>query len=129
MLKYMITFCAMVALGACAAPKAGLEKDAPLLRVTQLEVERELTADIPYAATLRYTVVGAGGKVSINQACFTWSGEGPYCFPVRTQHGDATSTLRTRNPGVYYLKGFLEYTSNGYSKRSNVSAASRIEVK
>ncbi len=94
-----------------------------------MQVASEIEAGKSYTATLPYRIAGAG-DVTIAEACFTWSGEGPYCFDGFRDDRDAREVsmdLVTRNPNRYLLAGFVKYRANGHAKESNeVSAAIRV---
>ncbi len=104
------------------AARRGLGPGVP----TRLEdVPRELTAGEAYEATLPYRIEGEGSVV-VTEGCFSWSGEGPYCFDQLNDDRDArelTQGLLTRNPDRYTLTAFVKYTANGSEKRSNVVEA------
>jgi len=82
-------------------------------RVTleSFQVPDTLKAGKPYAVTLGYRIDGTEA-VRITKACFTWSGEGPYCFSPTDSRAAATVTVRlkTGNAGTYLLAGFVRYS-------------------
>ena len=122
-----IPFVALAAAGllaACAVEeKTGAADTAPTITLSKLVVDENLDAGVRYEVTLPYEVSGEG-SISVRKACFRWSGEGPYCFDARHDKGSKTVKvrLRTRNPNIYRLAGYVEYTSNGSAKKSNVVA-------
>ena len=90
------------------------------ISVEEIRVDRDLKAKVPYKVTISYTLQG-DTPVKINQACFTWSGEGPYCFPVKldTKKREASLMLHTGRPDTYSLSGALRYNSEGKTSMSN----------
>lgn len=101
---------------------------AATLSVTTMAVEENLKAGVPYTVRLGYEI--AGGQAKVKEGCFTWSGEGPYCFPVRVDEANkqAVIQLQTGNPNQYDLGGFLRYSSNGGDHESNAMTTS-IDVR
>ncbi len=116
-----------VLVAACAAQKVGTPEAAPTMILSELVVNTNLKAGVPYPASLRYRIEGKG-DVIVTKSCFTWSGEGPYCFNVSDDRsaGEAKTRLRTNNPNSYTLLGYLKYTSNGYEKQTPAVGVSII---
>ncbi len=90
------------------------------VRLTRLVVSDDLNDGVPYTVTMPYQTKG-GNPYIARKACFTWSGEGPYCFSIRDDPNakEFTTRLRTGNPGSYDLRGYVEYSVYGETKRSN----------
>lgn len=95
------------------------------LSVKSLQVASTLKAGKPYNVTLPYS---KSGSVKILRGCFFWSGEGPYCFPVSVRTKSVRLKLRTGNPNKYTLSGYVEYLSDGNTKKSNRVSA-KIDVR
>ena len=83
-----------------------------------LIVNSKIKAGSYYPVALSYEV---SGEPYLVNACYLWSGEGPYCFKVTNKKEDfkIVSRLRTKNPGKYKLEGFVKYKSGGQYKESN----------
>lgn len=97
----------------CAATTA----QAGELTVSALQVKPKLKAGVPYTVTLPYQKTG---DVNVRQGCFSWSGEGPYCFkPQKVTTDKITVRLRTGNPNHYELTGYILYRSGGKLLHSN----------
>ena len=96
-------------------------------KVSELVVKKDLKAGQPYTAALAYE---KSGEPKIIEACYLWSGEGPYCFKARDNKGNGQfeSRLRTNNPGRYRLEGFIKYKVGNKTLESN-HASSTIIVK
>ena len=107
-------------LAACVPTRVGTLEQAPTVALTDLVVNEYLTAGVPYPATLVYDINGSG-EIIFTEACFTWTGEGPYCFDVTDNRAanQVRASLRTANPNIYVLAGFVRYSSNGYERESN----------
>lgn len=127
-------FCVFAGVGiltACQTTKAGTgtADTAPILTLTTLMVDENLKAGVPYKVSMPYEVSGEG-PIVVQEACFRWSGEGPYCFKARDDTASKTvsATLHTNNPNTYRLAGFVKYESNGLDKSSN-TVSQKINVK
>lgn len=96
------------------------------MKLKSLEVKRNLKAGVPYNVTLPYTY--KGGTFSEVQGCFSWSGEGPYCFPIKVEKRKMKIQLRTGNASTYTLSGFVKFKEGNKSQKSNTVSA-KIVVK
>ena len=96
---------------------------------------RLLSMDVPekenIRAKSRYDVIinfQADGKPEIETACFSWSGDRPSCYKVKDVEFGSPGTikvrLRTNDPGVYILEGYVEYVRDGKTQKSNVVSSS-----
>ena len=111
----LVPLLAVLAVAACQTMPLGDE-----VRLTKLVVSDNLRDGIPYTVTMPYQTTG-GNRFSVRKACFTWSGEGPYCFPVRDDPNvkEFSARLHTGSRGSYNLRGYVEYLVFGEKKRSN----------
>lgn len=94
------------------------------LELTELIVDRDLTAGVPYDIDLRYT----GDASSVTDVCFLYSGDGPYCWTDFTVDGDAMlidAEGYTGKPHTWELSGYVTY---GDGKQSNHVSAT-IDVR
>jgi hypothetical protein len=108
-------------LGLFVLASAALADD---FRLQELAVETDLKAGKPYSARLSYEVEG---KPHHLEACYLWSGEGPYCFKARKFERYFESVLQTNNPGRYKLEGYVRYNNGAQIVDSNrVSATIRV---
>jgi len=74
-----------------------------------LTIASKVSISSSYPATLSCSGLP---EVEVLSGGFTWSGEGPFeYFPsdVISETGEVIFNLRTRNPGVYEIKGSLTY--------------------
>ncbi|MCP5373757.1 MAG: hypothetical protein H6907_18665 [Hyphomicrobiales bacterium] len=109
----------ILALSLAACQTAGTGKGP--VTVTSMTTPDRILAGKPYEVSLTFT--GPEG-VSIGRVCFTWSGEGPYCFGNRSLRisGDTKEVivhLRTNNANSYWLNGYVEYVFEGRKYISN----------
>ena len=99
------------------------DKESGGLTLTELIVNTNLTAAVPYPVAFRYE----GDPSSVRQVCFLWSGEGPFCwsnFSVNAKQKLIQTQAVTRNPRSYSLAGFVRYgggNSNRVSKTIKVT--------
>lgn len=98
------------------------------LTLKSLNVKNPITAGRSYKVTLPYK---STGPFKVAKGCFLWSGEGPYCFPVRVGRRTVTVTLRTGRPNKYRLTGYLEYKDhpNGTRLKRTNRVSARIDVR
>ena len=96
-------------------------------KLKALIVDSKIKAGAYYPAALSYEI---SGEPYLVNACYLWSGEGPYCFKTTNNKEELkiVSRLRTKNPGKYELEGFVKYKTDGEYKESNhVSATILVE--
>jgi len=115
----VVTSCATVPTGPLAPGE---------LRLLKMQAPEKIQAGVPYEVLITFE---ADGTPQITRACFFWTGtiprEGPYCFAVRDVSPGSSGTfkvmLRTRNPRVYTLEGYAEYSRGGRVEKSNEVSA------
>ena len=101
-----------VSIGFTFSPASAAE-----LTLSNMQVTPTVKAGKPYIVRLAYS---ADDDTEIIRACFSWSGEGPYCFPVDVRRSTIRVQLRTNNPNKYELEGFVEFKSGSKTKASNL---------
>jgi hypothetical protein len=88
----------------------------------------DLAANLQYPANISFE---ADGRPEITRACFSWSGDGPYCFKVKdVNYGSGTIKVDFRSnlrPGVYTLESYVLYIRDGRTMKTN-SASTRVTV-
>ena len=66
----------------------------------------------------------ADGKPEIRTACFSFSGDGPYCYKVTDVSYGLPGTIkvqvRAKNSGSYALESYVYYIKDGKSQPTNV---------
>jgi hypothetical protein len=81
----------------------------------------ELRANLQYLVNISFE---ADGRPEITRACFSWSGEGPYCFKVTdVNYGSGTIKVDFRSPantGHYTLESYVLYIRDGRTRSTNV---------
>jgi hypothetical protein len=81
----------------------------------------DIQANLQYAMDIRFE---ADGRPEIIKACFSWSGDGPYCFKVGdVNYGSGTIRVDFRAPtnkGRYILESYVLYTGEEKTRKSNV---------
>jgi hypothetical protein len=99
------------------------------LVVSNLKVpsRTQLQAGVPYLASI--DIRTPGEAVQIEQFCFVWNTDGPYCFKQWEMKKGAdggvhpTIGLRTGNPGKYKLTSYMVYTFKGKTYETNQVSA------
>jgi hypothetical protein len=73
----------------------------------------------------------ADGKPEIRTACFSFSGDGPYCFKVTDVNygspGAIKVQVRAKNSGSHSLESYVYYIKDGKVQPTNV-VSSQIRV-
>jgi hypothetical protein len=73
----------------------------------------------------------ADGKPEIRTACFSFSGDGPYCFKVTDVNygspGAIKVQVRAKNSGLHSLESYVYYIKDGKVQPTNV-VSSQIRV-
>lgn len=100
-----------------------------------------LKMNVPEADSIRtnspfttYIQFESEGKPEIKDVCFTWSGEGPYCFKVAELYPGTPQTLkvepRVANPGSFAADCFVLYAKGGIIRKTNtISTRLRVSPK
>ena len=81
----------------------------------------DMRANLQYLVDISFE---ADGRPEIRSACFSWSGEGPYCFKVRdVNYGSGTIRVDFRSSpdkGHHILESYVLYTGDGRTRSTNV---------
>ena len=86
------------------------------VRLLRIEVPNEVSVkkSLPFAVNI---VFEADGKPEIKTACFSFSGDGPYCSKVLDVSYGSPGTInvepRARMSGMYVLEVYVLYIRNG----------------
>jgi hypothetical protein len=87
----------------------------------RLPVVGAVQIGIPYEVKITFI---ADGQPRIRRACFFWSGDGPYCYPVRDltygSPGSFYVSLFANFVGQYRAECFVEYYQGTKILRTNV---------
>ena len=81
----------------------------------------DISGNLQYPVDINFE---ADGRPEITRACFSWSGEGPYCFKVRdVNYGSGTIEVDFRSPyhtGHYTLESYVLYIRDERTRSTNV---------
>jgi hypothetical protein len=81
----------------------------------------DIRANLQYPMDIRFET---DGRPEMIRACFSWSGDGPYCFKVRdVNYGSGTIRVDFRAPankGRYILESYVIYTGEEKTRSTNV---------
>ena len=100
------------------------------VRLLNLQVaERgEIRLNFPFLVNINFE---ADGKPEIRTACFSFSGDGPYCYKVTEVNYGSPGTIkvqiRAKTSGSYVLESYVYYIKDGKVQRSNV-VSSQIRI-
>jgi hypothetical protein len=117
-----ILTCGMLSLlvFSCATtPKTPVgEGELRLLKITPVE-SGSLLVTVNHQITVDFE---ADGSPEVTRACFIWSGDGPYCYPVNDMnyggHPRFEVSLKIRN-GSNWVECYAEYMRNRKKERTN----------
>jgi hypothetical protein len=121
---------AVLVLAVLSAATPALSAQGDHLIISNLKVpnRNQLTAGVPYEASIDIRTPGAA--VELQQLCFFWNTEGPFCFKrYEVREGSdggvhPTIGLRTGNPGRYKLTAIMTYRFNGRTYETNRTSVS-----
>jgi hypothetical protein len=116
---------ALLGISSCAtAPNKPLAPGELRLLSVLIPEKENIKVDFPFAVNLSFE---ADGKPEIRAACFTLSGDGPYCSKVVNVDYGSPGTIRvqirTKNPGSRLLQGYVLYIRDGKIQSTNVVSA------
>lgn len=115
-----------------ATPALSAQGDHLVISNLKVPNRNQLQAGVPYEGSVDIRTPGA--PVQLQQLCFYWNKEGPYCFSqFKMRKGPdggvhPTIGLKTGNPGKYKLTAVMTYSINGKTYETNQTSVS-ITVK
>jgi len=81
----------------------------------------KIKVNVPFAVDISFE---ADGKPEVRAACFTLSGDGPYCSKVTSVDYGSPGTIwvqiHTKNRGSRLLEGYVLYLRDGKVQSTNV---------
>ncbi len=84
-------------------------------------MKEDIKINFPIAVNINFE---ADGKPEIRTACFSFSGDGPYCYKVTDVNYGSPGTIkvqvRAKNSGSYALESYVYYIKDGKVQGSNV---------
>jgi hypothetical protein len=92
------------------------------LRLLSMHAERgDIRVNFPFVVNINFE---ADGKPEIRTACFSFSGDGPYCFKVTDVNYGSPGTIkvqvRAKNSGSHALESYAYYIRDGKVQPTNV---------
>jgi len=100
------------------------------LRLLSIHVsmKEDIKVNFPFVVNVNFE---ADGKPEIRTACFSFSGDGPYCVKVTDVNYGSPGTIkvqvRAKNSGSHALESYVYYIKDGKVKPTNV-VGSQIRV-
>jgi hypothetical protein len=91
------------------------------LRLLSIHAEKgDIRVNFPFVVNVNFE---ADGKPEIRTACFSFSGDGPYCFKVTDVNygspGAIKVQVRVKNSGSQALESYVYYIKDGKVQPSN----------
>jgi hypothetical protein len=100
------------------------------LRLLSIHVsmKEDIKVNFPFVVNVNFE---ADGKPEIRTACFSFSGDGPYCYKVTDVNYGSPGTIkvqvRSKNSGSHSLETYVYYIREGKVQPTNV-VGSQIRV-
>jgi hypothetical protein len=84
-------------------------------------MKEDIRVNFPFVVNINFE---ADGKPEIRTACFSFSGDGPYCFKVTDINYGSPGTIkvqvRAKNSGSHALESYAYYLRDGKVQPTNV---------
>ena len=94
----------------------------------QVPMKEDIKVNFSFEVNIKFE---ADGKPEIRTACFSFSGDGPYCYKVTDVDYGSPGTIkvqvRAKNSGSHSLESYVYYIKDGKSQPTNV-VGSQIRV-
>ncbi len=94
------------------------------LRLLHIHVqmkEEDIKVNFPFTVNINFE---AEGNPEIRTACFSFSGDGPYCYKAMDVNYGSPGTIkvqiRAKTSGSYALESYIYYIKDGKAKATNV---------
>ena len=94
----------------------------------QVPMKEDIKVNFPFTVNINFET---NDKPEIRTACFSFSGDGPYCVKVTDVNYGSPGTIkvqvRAKNSGSHSLESYVYYIKDGKSQPTNV-VGSQIRV-
>ena len=94
----------------------------------QVSMKEDIKVNFPFVVNINFE---ADGRPEIRTACFSFSGDGPYCLKVTDVNygspGSIKVQVRAKNSGSHSLESYVLYIKDGKTQPTNV-VGSQIRV-
>jgi len=112
----------LLLVSSCATvPREPLASGELRLLSMQVPLKGDIKINFPFVVNINFE---ADGKPEIRTACFSFSGDGPYCYKVSDISYGSPGTIkvqvRAKNSGSHSLESFVYYIKDGKSQPTNV---------
>jgi len=106
----------------CATvPTAPLASGELRLLSINVPMKGDIRVNFPFVVNINFE---ADGKPEIRTACFSFSGDGPYCFKVTDVNYGSPGTIkvqiRAKNSGSHSLESYVYYIKDGKVQPTNI---------
>jgi hypothetical protein len=87
----------------------------------QVPMKEDIKVNFPFGVNINFE---ADGKPEIRTACFSFSGDGPYCVKVTDANYESPGTIkvqvRAKNSGSHSLESYVYYIKDGKVQPTNI---------
>jgi hypothetical protein len=81
----------------------------------------DIKVNFPFVVNINFE---ADGKPEFRTACFSFSGDGPYCYKVMNVNYGSPGTFKVqvspKNTGLYALENYVYYIRDGKVQPTNI---------
>jgi len=119
----------ILSISSCATvPTEPLASGELRLLSMQVPMKEDIRVNFPFVVNINFE---ADGNPEIRTACFSFSGDGPYCFKVTDVNYGSPGTIkvqvRAKNSGSHALESYVYYIKDRKVQPTNV-VGSQIRV-
>jgi len=113
---------AILSISSCATvPTEPLASGELRLLSMQIPMKEDIKVNFSFEVNIKFE---ADGKPEIRTACFSFSGDGPYCYKVTDVNYGSPATIkvqvRAKNSGLNALESYIYYLLDGKVQPTNV---------
>lgn len=113
---------AILSISSCATvPTEPLASEELRLLSMYIPQREDIKVNFPFVVNINFE---ADGKPGIRTACFSFSGDGPYCVKVTDVNygspGTIKAQVRAKNSGSHALESYVYYLRDGKTQPTNV---------
>jgi hypothetical protein len=119
----------ILSISSCATvPSEPLASDELRLLSIHVPMKEDIKVNFPFVVNINFE---ANGRPEIRTACFSFSGDGPYCFKITDVNYGPLGTIkvqvRAKNSGLHALESYVYYIKDGkVQTTSTVSCQIRV---
>lgn len=113
----------MILISSCATvPTGNLAAGELRLSGIHVQMTQDIRVNLPF--TVKIDFFEAYGEPEIRTACFSFSGDGPYCYKITEtdyeSHGTIRVKIKAKNSGLFVLESYVYYIKDQKLQTTNV---------